>query len=106
MATVSTPPTDQAKTIFTDLGYSVSGDGDEFRAERKWRVVRVTALAGSDETPDEGDLRCFVTWTDHASELRRKLRRADPDYDWAIIGVRDGGEYEVLRAPSDRRTAV
>ena len=106
MATVSTPPTDQARTIFTDLGYTVSGDGDEFRAERKWRVVRVTALADSDETPDDGDLRCFVTWKESASELRQKLRRTDPEYEWAIIGVREGGDYEVLHAPSTVKTAV
>jgi hypothetical protein len=106
MATVSTPPADQARTIFNDLGYTVSGDGDEFRAERKWRVVRVTALAGSEETPDEGDLRCFVTWDEHAPELSRKLRRTDPEYEWAIIGVRESGDYEVLRAPSDLQTAV
>lgn len=106
MATVNTPPIDQARTIFDDLGYTVSGDGEEFRAERKWRVVRVTAMADSDETPDHGDLRCFVTWEEHASDLRRRLRRTDPEYEWAIIGVREGGDYEVLDAPSTGRVAV
>jgi hypothetical protein len=106
MATVSTPPTDRARTIFNDLGYTVSGDGDEFRAERKWRVVRVTALADSDTTPDDGDLRCFVTWNDCASELRERLRRTEPEYEWAIISVRESGDYEVLRAPTSGQTAV
>lgn len=100
MATVSTPPVDQARTIFSDLGYTVSGDGDEFRAERKWRVVHVSVLADSAETPNDGDLRCFVTWKESAAELRRNLRRADPEYEWAVIGVNDGGDYEVMRAPS------
>ncbi|WP_276301237.1 DUF7116 family protein [Halorussus lipolyticus] len=106
MATVSTPPIEQARTIFDDLGYSVSGDGDEFRAERKWRVVRVTALTDSDETPDDGELRCFVTWKEYASDLRARLRRTDPEYEWAIIGVRDCGDYEVLRAPPSGAAAV
>ncbi|WP_135825720.1 DUF7116 family protein [Halorussus ruber] len=106
MATVSTPPIDQARSIFTDLGYSVSGDGDEFRAERKWRVVRVTALTDSDETPDDGELRCFVTWKEYASELRTQLRRTDPEYEWAIIGVREDDDYEVLRAPPSVATAI
>ena len=99
MATVSTPPIEQARTIFTDLGYSLSGDGEEFRAERKWRVVRVTAVTDSDETPEDGDLRCFVTWDEYAPDLRQRLRRTNPEYEWAIIGVREGGDYEVLRAP-------
>lgn len=108
MAPVSTPPVEQARTIFADLGYTVSGDddGDEFRAERKWRSVRVTALADSAETPDDGDMRCFVTWEDNASELRRKLRHVDPEYEWAIIGVRECGEYEVTRAPPSPAPAV
>jgi len=106
MATVSTPPTERAKTIFDDLGYTVSGDGEEFRAERKWRVVRVTAVTGSDETPDDGDLRCFVTWNEYASELRNRLRRNDPEYEWAIIGVRESGDYEVLRAPPSAAAAI
>jgi hypothetical protein len=76
MATVTTPPTDRARTIFSDLGYTVSGDGDEFRAERKWRVVRVTALTDPETTPDDGELRCFVTWNENASELRRRRRRS------------------------------
>jgi len=107
MPTVSTPPVEEARSIFTDLGYTVSGDeGSEFRADRKWRSVRVTALAESDETPDDGDMRCFVTWDDHAPELRRKLRRLDPTYEWAVIGVRECGDYEVARAPPSAAPAV
>jgi hypothetical protein len=105
MATVSTPPIEQARTIFADLGYTVSGDGDEFRAERKWRVVRVTALTDSETTPDDGELRCFVAWNEDASDLRKHLRRTDPEYEWAIIGVREGGDYEVLRAPPSATAA-
>ena len=106
MAPVSTPPVEQARSIFSELGYTVSGDGDEFRAERKWRVVRVTALADPGATPDGGELRCFVTWSDNAPQLRRKLRQIDPEYEWAIISVRDGGDYEVTRAPPSVAQAV
>jgi len=106
MATVSTPPIEQARTIFTDLGYAVSGDGREFVAERKWRAVRVTALTDSEDAPDDGEMRCFVTWDERAPDLRRELRRADPAYEWAVIGVRESGDYEVLRAPSSAAPAV
>ena len=60
MGVVSTPPTEAARSIFTDLGYTVSGSGREFSAERKWRVVAVTAADESTELPKSGDLRCFV----------------------------------------------
>jgi len=106
MATVSTPPIEQARTIFTDLGYSVCGDGTEFLAERKWRAVRVTALTDAREAPDDGDLRCFVTWDEDAPDLRRELRGADLDYEWAVIGVRECGDYEVVHAPSTTAPAV
>lgn len=106
MATVTTPPVEQARSIFNDLGYAVSGDGDEFRAKRKWKEVRVTALAESIETPDTGDLRCFVTWPEKAGKLSRKLRRADPEYEWAVISVTEGGEYEVARAPPSDGSAA
>ncbi|PSP89522.1 hypothetical protein BRC90_04110 [Halobacteriales archaeon QS_4_69_34] len=96
MGAASTPPTEQARSIFTELGYTVSGNGTELRAERKWRVVRVTAVAEPEETPDSGDLRCFVTWKRHAEALRERLLDEKPDYDWAIIGVDDTGDYEVI----------
>jgi hypothetical protein len=96
MGTVSTTPSEKARSIFTDLGYTVSGSGSELRAERKWRVVHVTAADESTELPESGDLRCFVAWQNAASELRERLLDAKPDYDWAVIGVDGSGEYEVL----------
>lgn len=95
MGAVSTPPIEEARSIFADLGYTVSGGGHEFRAERKWRVVDVTAADESTTLPDAGDLRCFVAWKDAARDLRERLLAAKPDYDWAVIGV-DGDDYEVL----------
>lgn len=98
MGTVSTPPVDEARSIFSDLGYSVVGDGTEFSAERKWRSVTVHAVTEPDETPNSGGLRCFVTWHDDANAVRRHLQRLDPEYEWAVIGVEDD-DYEVLHAP-------
>jgi len=99
MGNVTTSLTDHAQSIFTDLGYSVSGDGEEFRAERKWRVVRVTPMAEPQTPPGGGDLRCFVTWSDSVAGLERELERVDPDYEWAIIGVADGEDYVVTGPP-------
>jgi hypothetical protein len=100
MARGNTPPIDEARSIFTELGYTVTGDGPEFSARRDWKEVRVTAVSEGDDTPDTGTLRCFVTWSEQASQLRRRLRSDDPEYEWAVIGVGDGGDYEVARAPS------
>lgn len=100
MARGSTPPVDEARTIFTDLGYTVTGNGPEFSARRDWKEVRVTAIAEDEDTPETGSLRCFVTWREQTGQLRRKLRSDDPEYEWAVIGVEDGGDYEVARAPS------
>jgi hypothetical protein len=105
MGDVSTIPSEEARSIFTDLGYTVSGSGSELRAERKWRVVHVTAADESTELPDSGDLRCFVAWEDTAHELKERLLDAKPDYDWAVIGVDGAGEYEVLH-PSVGPTLV
>lgn len=99
MGTVNTPPVERARLIFDDLGYTVSGDGPEFRAEREWKVVRVTALAETDETPTSGEYRCFVTYRENADALRRRLHELDPEYEWAIISVGDDDEYDVVRAP-------
>ena len=99
MARGSIPPIDEARTIFTDLGYTVTGEGTEFRALRDWKEVRVTAVSEETATPNTGTLRCFVTWREFANRLGRQLRRDDPEYEWAIISVGDGGEYEVARAP-------
>lgn len=110
MAPVTMPPVEAARSIFTRLGYAVSGDGTELRAERKWRTVRVTALDAddaSDATPvladggdDADDLRCFVTYREATGDLRDRLEGADPSFEWAIIGVdepADDDEWDVVR---------
>ena len=101
------PPVEEARAIFSRLGYAVSGDGVELQAERKWRTVHVTALAGEDTHSagrvladggrEETDLRCFVTWHEYTGELRDRLARRGPSYEWAVIGVDDADaeEYEV-----------
>lgn len=106
MAPVTIPPVERAQTIFTELGYTVSGDGREFQAERKWRTVHVTALdadgatderALADGGTDGRNLRCYVTYREVAGALCDRLDRADPPFEWAIIGVdADGADYEVL----------
>ncbi|AFK20372.1 hypothetical protein E6P09_13310 [Haloferax mediterranei ATCC 33500] len=110
MAQASMPPVQEARSIFGQLGYTVSGDGPDMLAERKWRTVQVTALSSREATncrpafTDGGTetqyrLRCFVTWDDHISALRERLRGIDLPYEWAIIGVSDNGgdDYEVVR---------
>jgi len=99
MGAVHTPLVDRAKSIFSDLGYEVTSDGDELRAERKWRVVHVTT-ADPDDAPDTGKFRCFVAESDRAEGVREELRETQPNYDWAVIGVSDG-DYEVLHPTSD-----
>ncbi|MFC6962199.1 DUF7116 family protein [Halocatena marina] len=94
MGVVSTPLLDEARSIFTDLGYTVSNAGTELRAERKWRVVYVTA-SNPDETPEHGELRCFVTREDHASSLCDDLLARAPEYDWAVMGLTDTGGYQI-----------
>ena len=101
MSTVTTALREEAETIFTDLGYTVTPQGSEIRAERKWRVVQVTPMA-EPETPEEpeeppqsSELRCFVTFADAVPTLERKLTRECLEYEWAIIGIRDDNEYIV-----------
>ena len=53
-----------------------------------------------DPPASSGQLRCFVTWAERVGALERRLTRADPDYDWAIIGIRDDEEYVVSRRSS------
>ncbi|WP_435358765.1 DUF7116 family protein [Haloarchaeobius sp. DFWS5] len=94
---------EQARTIFSRLGYTVVGDGDEFRAERDWKVVFVTAATDVRDPPaaDASTLQCFVTEKERASRLMRRLDREKPEYEWAVISVDDeSDEYEVERAPS------
>ena len=107
MPPVSMPPSEDARAIFRRLGYSVSGDGPEFVAERKWRTVRVTAVSDGDDLhsrralADGGDptpeyrFRCFVAPKSATGNVRTRLERVDPTYEWAVIGVDDAGEYDV-----------
>lgn len=94
MVVVSTPLLEEARSIFTELGYAVSMDGTELRAERKWRVVYVTAAA-PDDVPERGKLRCFVTREERAPELRSELLEYAPDYDWAVMALDDTGDYRI-----------
>ena len=103
MATVSNPLSKEARSIFDDLGYSVSDRGAELRATRDWKEVRVTPVTDTIDAPDDGRYRCFVTWKDRTEDLERSIDRTDPTYEWALIGIDDDGEYEVVRAPSSRR---
>lgn len=103
MGSVTIPPVEQARSIFHDLGYTVSGSDvpTDFRAERGWKVVHVSAVSDPDEANDASSegLRCFVTHRDCGRALRRRLQRSDPDFEWAIITI-DGNEgYDVVRAP-------
>lgn len=101
MAQKSPPMTlsNRARSIFEDLGYTVEGSGAQFRARRAWKSVTVTTVADPGATPGSGSMRCFVTDEETASDLERRLESADPDYEWAIISVSDGEDYEVVRAP-------
>lgn len=106
MSPVRTPPVEEARDIFRDLGYVVDDDGPTLRAERKWRTVEVTPVAEADPCPiadggrDDVRFRCFVTWADSVASLRSRLRRVEPGYEWAIIGVNEGDTrgYDVVRA--------
>ncbi|PSQ03121.1 hypothetical protein BRC94_00105 [Halobacteriales archaeon QS_5_70_17] len=95
MGVVSTPLLDEARSIFADLGYTVTDLGTELRAERKWRIVYITA-ADPEEVSEDVDLRCFVASEDRAPPLRERLLERAPDYDWAVMTVADDGDYEVL----------
>jgi hypothetical protein len=94
MGVVSTHLLDEARSIFTDLGYTVSEIGSELRAKRKWRIVYVTT-SEPDEIPERGELRCFVTHEERAPVLCDDLLARAPEYDWAVMGLDDGGEYQV-----------
>lgn len=89
----------EAESIFTDLGYEVATDGPGLRATRKWREVEVTPMNEPESPPAAGDLRCFVTWSEQVDRLERRLLSADPDYEWAIIGITDE-EYVVSNHPA------
>lgn len=95
MGSVTTSLTEQAESIFAELGYQVSSKGGELRAERKWRTVHVTPMPEPNEPPDTGEFRCFVTYADRVDDLERELEAGDPEYEWAIIGISEGDDYEV-----------
>jgi hypothetical protein len=107
MPPVSMPLSEDARAIFSRLGYSISGDGSDFVAERKWRTVRVTALSdGEDlngrraladggEPSDTYRFRCFVAPKSETGDVQNRLASVDPAYEWAVIGVGDDGEYDV-----------
>jgi len=100
MATVTKPLTEVAREVFADLGYTIADDGDEFRAVRDWKDVRVVPVHDGETVSTDGDdLRCFVAWHDRCTELCRSLERADPDDPWAVVGIYPDGDHEVLRAP-------
>ena len=100
MGAVSTSLVEEARTIFTDLGYDVTEEGEELRAERKWRTVHVTT-ADPEDAATHGRLRCFVAREDRADEVQDRLLALEPDYDWAVISVDADDEYRVLHPSAD-----
>ncbi len=94
MAVASTPLIEEARRIFTELGYTVEEDGPELRAERKWRSVYLTTAAPADAL-ERGDMRCFVVREEDAADVRSDLLERGPDYDWAVIGVDADGDHHV-----------
>ncbi len=99
MGAVSTSLVKEARRIFSDLGYDVTEDGDELRAERKWRTVHVTT-DDPEAAATHGNLRCFVARAGRAADVRERLLAVEPDYDWAVISV-DEDDYRVLHPSAD-----
>jgi hypothetical protein len=99
MGAVSTSLIEEARTIFSNLGYEVTDDGEELRAERKWRTVHVTT-ADPEQAATHGQLRCFVARAERAAEVRERLLAAEPEYDWAVVSV-DDDDYHVLHPDAD-----
>ena len=95
---------EQARSVFAELGYTVEGNGPEFRAERAWKVVHVNPVLDTGNLPSgsSGEYHCFVAHPEDADDLETRLRGSDPDYEWAIIVV-DGEDYQVERAPPGPR---
>lgn len=100
MGVVNTTLDDRARAVFSDLGYEVTREGGELRAERKWRTVYVTTREPA-EAATHGRLRCFVAPAERAAAVRDDLLSRAPDYDWAVIGVEEGGGYTVLHPDAD-----
>ena len=103
MCVVGTPLLDEARTIFSDLGYEVEKEGEELRAERKWRTVFVTT-ADPGDAPEHGRLRCFVAEESRAAEVRDRLVSLAPDYDWAVVAV-DADDYRILHPDAEALSA-
>jgi hypothetical protein len=92
--------TEAAREVFADLGYTVTPDGDEFRAVRDWKDVRVVPVEEGASVPTDGDSwRCFVTWQDRCEHLLRSLEAAAPEAPWAVVSVSPAGDHEVVRRP-------
>ncbi|WP_276272078.1 DUF7116 family protein [Haloarcula litorea] len=100
MGVATTSLDEQARSFFDDIGYSVSRTEGGLRAEHKWRTVTVTVLDDDDPLPESGEIHCFVTPAATAADLGRRLGRRDPSYDWAVLGVREDGGYDVVRPDS------
>lgn len=100
MGAVSTSLVEEARTVFRDLGYELTAENGELRAERKWRTVYVTT-DDPKEANTHGRLRCFVARADRAPEVRDRLLAIEPDYDWAVISVDEESEYRVLHPSAD-----
>ena len=100
MGVVNTTLDDRARAVFTDLGYDVTPEGGELRAERKWRTVYVTTKEPADAAT-HGRLRCFVAPVERATAVRDELLSRAPDYDWAVVGVEEDGGYTVLHPDAD-----
>jgi len=98
---------EQARSIFAELGYTVEGNGPEFRAERAWKVVHVNTVLETGELPSasSGQFHCFVAEPNDADDLEARLERTNPSYEWAIIVV-DGEDYQVERAPPGPRASA
>ena len=103
MGVVGTPLLDEARTIFSDLGYEVEKEGEELRAERKWRTVFVTT-ADPGDAPEHGRLRCFVAEEQRAAHVRDQLVSLAPDYDWAVVAV-DADDYRILHPDAEALSA-
>ncbi|WP_181692558.1 hypothetical protein [Natronomonas sp. LN261] len=100
MGAVSTSLVEEARTVFRDLGYELTAEGDELRAERKWRTVYVTT-ADPEDANTHGRLRCFVARAERAPTVRDRLLAIEPDYDWAVVSIDEEGEYRVLYPSAD-----
>ncbi|MFQ3284977.1 MAG: hypothetical protein ACI9TI_000844 [Natronomonas sp.] len=100
MGAVSKPLVEKARAVFRGLGYELTAEGEELRAERKWRTVYVTT-ADPAEANTHGRLRCFVARAERAPEIQDRLLEIEPDYDWAVLSIDEEGEYRVLHPSAD-----